>query len=170
MDAALDRSPLVAVMTYDPGRSATNPPSGSTDAPAAPTDQRMAGAVTAPPPLVVAFTVKCTTSPVRAVVVRGSTSSEATGFLITVTGTSAFAPPDCTRIRARPGATPLTSPAGSTVAIAGADDVQANVTSSRGIPTLDRAVAFTATPAPTTSDCAGATTSILATDSGLTRI
>src|SRR5262249_27511065 len=105
-------------MTYAPGPSATNAPSGSIDAPAPLTDHRIAAGAYAALLSVVADAEKCTTSPVRARVVRGLTTSDRTGFATTVIVIAADAGPLMATIRAFPGAMPVTRPAASMVATA----------------------------------------------------
>ncbi len=110
-DAVALRSPLIAVMTYAPGRSATKTPSASTEARRSPADRPAKRRHVDRAPLAFFAVARSrTTSPVRTDVVAGSMARVATGFRTTVTGTVAVAAPLVTRIVARPIATPVTTP------------------------------------------------------------
>src|SRR5262245_59187538 len=109
------------------------------------------------------------TSPVRACVVRGTTASVLTGLGTIVTSIAAAADPLRPVSRAFPGDTPLTRPAGSIVATAGALDVHSISASDRGSPFDVLATATSVTPAPTATGAGSGAISSRATLCGLTR-
>src|SRR2546426_12259321 len=137
-------------------------------APSPATDQRMAGVPAPVVPAPTALAAKCTTSPVRVRVDRGVTDSDRTGLATTVTATFAVAGPLRAMSRAWPGATPVTRPAASKVATAGASDVHSTSASARGSPLDVRGTAASLTPAPTAIGAVVGSMSMRATLGGLT--
>src|SRR5271155_607001 len=108
------------------------------------------------------FAVKCTTSPVFAVVVAGSNAILCSVSATTCTVISpCAAPPVATRV-AVPGASPFTRPESSTFAIAACFELQRIATSVRGSPFAERAVAVNTVDPPTTSACFSGATSTVA--------
>src|SRR5262245_45245455 len=109
--------PLLALITYVPGCSATKLPSGSMLAPLPLTAQRVAKLPAGEP-----LAVKRMTSPVRAVAEFDSIEILRNVFFTTLIAVLPVAVPDVALMFAFPGATPVTTPAELTVAIAGESD------------------------------------------------
>src|SRR6266487_4268232 len=98
-------------------------------APAPVTDQRAVNSLEGVP-----FAVRCTTSPVSAVVEAGSIFRPRRLLLTTVTVVMPVPAPAIAFITAFPGPMPVTTPAASTVATEGLSDVQLIGTPVRGSP------------------------------------
>src|SRR5215213_4130127 len=94
--------------------------------------------------------------------------SERTGLGTTSTVTVLLAPSAVARKVALPGATPVTKPAASTTATAGASEAQLTTTSLRGSPLAARAVALSLTVPPAITGPATGSTSMRARPAGLT--
>src|SRR5262249_15702051 len=140
--AGEDGGPGEGVTTYAPGRSATKPPSGSIVAPWPLTDQRTAEFLIAPPLASLAVAENRITSPVLALVVRGSIARPRTLLLTTSIITSPLTPSDFATTVALPGPRPLTTPAESTTGIEGLVEDHSIFTSSRGSPFAPIALAL----------------------------
>src|SRR5205807_4687604 len=97
----------------------------------------------------VPLAVKCTTSPVRAVVERGSIVKLRKLLFTTVTVVVPLAPSAEALILAVPGPIPVTTPPASTVATEGLSEVQLIFTPVRGSPLKIRVVASICNVLPT---------------------
>src|SRR5687767_4472743 len=115
-----------------------------------------------------ARTLNLTTSPVRALMVRGSIESPVRLLLTTCTSTLPLPVPDVPVISASPGATPNTTPAASTVATEGLLETQLITTSLRGFPSAPLATVISLRVAPTTNGALTASISMRATGPVLT--
>src|SRR5688500_4870752 len=115
-----------------------------------------------------ARTLNLTTSPVRALMVRGSIESPVKSLLTTCTLTLPLPVPDAPVIFTSPGATPSTTPAASTVATDGSLETQLITTSLRGLPSAPLATAMSLRVAPTTRGVLTGSISMRATGPALT--
>src|SRR5262249_1411238 len=108
------------------------------------------------------------TSPVRVVVEAGSTKNPFTGFLITLTVVGPLTTPDAAPSVVSPCPLPVTTPAGSTVAIAGLSDAHEIATSVLGSPLKIRAEAINRSVPPTTNGAGTGSIRIVLIGAGLT--
>jgi hypothetical protein len=119
--ASAPAAPKLTVTKYSPAVYPTNRPAGVISPLPGANVQEGTSPVISLPCASRALTVSSTTSPVRASIRAGETSTRAIVFATTCTGTEAVAAPALAVMVARPGATALTTPSSETRTTPGAE-------------------------------------------------
>src|SRR5438132_4685965 len=166
--AALPAFPsLVAVIVADPAAAPVTSPLADTVATAQALDvQATARPVSTLPAASLSVAVSCAAPPSRMTAVTGPITTDATGTFATLVAADPLCPSLVAVIVTDPAATPVTSPAADTVAIAGFERVQVTARPVRMFPAASLAVAVSCTECPTRTPVAAGLTLTDATATG----